>query len=212
MWGPGGAATALAGRLRRRSLELRLGLRMTAAGLLAFAVAELLCLAQGYWAVLTAVIVTQTSLGGSLKAMLDRLVGTIGGAICGIAATLIVPRGGPAPAALALVLALVPVAVLVAFKPAYRVAPVTAVIIVPGSPGSSPVLHAGLERTFEIGLGSLAALVVALLVLLAARRRTGAWEPSAGTGRARGCPPLNATHAGGTAMTGSFRIPLNPIS
>jgi hypothetical protein len=66
--------------LTKYRLEARLMLRMSAAGLLAFALAQLLGLARDYWAVLTAVIVMQASVGGSLKAMVDRFLGTMGGA------------------------------------------------------------------------------------------------------------------------------------
>ncbi len=147
----------------RRRLEFRFALRVLAAALLAFAVAELCGLKQGYWAVLTAIIVTQASLGGSLKAIFERLLGTIGGAASGIAAALIVPRTGPVTTGLALLLALAPVSLLVAFKPAYRIAPATVVIVVLGSTG--PAVWSGLARTFEIALGAALALVVALLVL-----------------------------------------------
>ncbi|MBV8353456.1 MAG: FUSC family protein [Verrucomicrobia bacterium] len=46
---------------------------------LAYALATALGQPQSYWAVLTAIIVTQTSIGGSLKAAIDRLVGSICG-------------------------------------------------------------------------------------------------------------------------------------
>ena len=54
---------------------------MTVAGLLTFGLGELLGVQQVYWAVLTAVIVMQASVGGSIKATLDRLLGTIAGAV-----------------------------------------------------------------------------------------------------------------------------------
>src|ERR1700675_1527077 len=78
--------------LAQYRLEAGLTVRMSAAGLITFAVAHWLGLAQIYWAVLTAVIVTQASIGGSLKAMLDRFIGTIGGAGWGVAVTLTVPH------------------------------------------------------------------------------------------------------------------------
>lgn len=61
--------------LGRRGAEPRLSMRTTMAVLLAFALAEPFGLAQGHWAVLTAVIVVQASVGGSLKAGIDRLAG-----------------------------------------------------------------------------------------------------------------------------------------
>jgi uncharacterized membrane protein YccC len=160
--GKTGAGVVAAWRDRYR-LEIRLSLRITAAGIITYVVVKLLGLAQGYWAVLTAVIVMQASLGGSLKAMLDRLIGTIAGAVCGIAVAAVVPRTGPVTTGLALLLALVPLSVLVAFKPAYRVAPVTAVIVVLIAQG--PAFSSGLARVFEIGLGTTIAFAVALFFL-----------------------------------------------
>ena len=58
--------------LVRRRAELRLGVRITAAGLFSFVLGEALTLPQSYWAVFTAVLVVQTSVGGSFKAALDR--------------------------------------------------------------------------------------------------------------------------------------------
>ena len=60
--------------LGRHRLEAGLTLRMSAAGLISFAVAQWFGMSQAYWAVLTAVFVMQASVGGSLKAMIDRLV------------------------------------------------------------------------------------------------------------------------------------------
>lgn len=150
--------------LSRHRLEAGLTLRMSAAGLLSFAVAHLIGLAQVYWAVLTAVIVMQASIGGSLKAMVDRFVGTIGGAGWGVAVTLAVPHGTVFSIGFALAIALVPLAALVAYRPGYRVAPVTAAIVLLAYGGQSGVVEAALERVFEIGLGSIVALGVALLV------------------------------------------------
>src|SRR3954463_8521418 len=127
--------------LTRYQLEARLTLRMSAAGLITFAVAQLLDLARDYWAVLTAVIVMQASVGGSLKAMVDRFLGTIGGAAWGAAVTSALPRGAPLSTGIALVVALVPLGSLVAFRPSFRVAPVTAVIVLLGTPDEYGVLH-----------------------------------------------------------------------
>jgi hypothetical protein len=63
-----------------------------------------------------------------------------------------------------LVVALVPLAGLVAFRPTFRVAPVTAVIVLLGAPDQYGVLHTALERVVEIALGSIIALAVALLI------------------------------------------------
>jgi uncharacterized membrane protein YccC len=158
--------------LMRHRPEAGLTVRMSAAGLISFAVAHLIGLSQVYWAVLTAVIVMQASIGGSLKAMIDRFVGTIGGAGWGVAVTLAVPHAGVFATGLALAVALVPLAALAAFRPSYRVAPVTAAIVLLGYSGQTGVgvgagggvVAAALDRVFEIGLGSIVALAVALMV------------------------------------------------
>jgi len=150
--------------LTRHRTELGLALRMTVAGLLSFAAAPLFQVTQAYWAVLTAVIVTQSSLGGSLKATIDRFVSTLGGAVWGVAVTFAIPHSGIAPSALALVAALVPLSLLVAFRPNYRVAPVTAVIVLLGHTAPGGVIDTALDRVFEIGLGGIVALAVALIV------------------------------------------------
>ncbi|HEX3884342.1 MAG TPA: FUSC family protein [Stellaceae bacterium] len=148
----------------RHRVELRLSLRMSAAGLVTFAVGSVLGLSQIYWAVLTAVIVMQASIGGSLKASLDRFVGTIGGAAWGVAVAVSVPHQGAVSTGAALGLTLVPLSVLAAFRPGYRVATATGAIVLLGRFGQIGVVEAALDRVFEIGLGSVVALAVALVV------------------------------------------------
>jgi uncharacterized membrane protein YccC len=93
----------------------------------------------GLWAVLTAVVVTQMSVGGSLKATIEYLTGTLGGAVyAGIIAVLIPPTNEFA-LLIALAIAVAPLALLAAINVSFRVAPFTAVIVVVGS----SVTHAG---------------------------------------------------------------------
>ncbi|HEX4179211.1 MAG TPA: FUSC family protein [Caulobacteraceae bacterium] len=150
----------------RRRPQLRLALRITLASLATFAVGRLLGLAQAYWAVLTAVIVTQASIGGSLKASRDRFIGSLGGAAWGVAVSLSLPHTGIWWLAAALTVAVGPLAVITAINPAYRIASVTAIIILltPTSQSAGP-LAAAISRLLEIGLGSVIALAVTLTVL-----------------------------------------------
>ena len=155
------------GSLRRwPRTELSLGLRSAVAGLLTFGLGQLLGLPQVFWAVLTAVMVMQESVGASLKAVLDRLAGTFGGAVWGVAVAVAMLWAGLTSMALALAVTLVPLALLAALRPAYRVAPVTGIIVLLGSQTSrsGPALAAG-ERLLDVGLGGLVSLIVALLVL-----------------------------------------------
>jgi uncharacterized membrane protein YccC len=149
-----------------RHAELRHGVRIAAAGVLSFALAQALALPQGYWAVFTAVLVVQGSVGGSWKASVDRLVGTILGAVYGAAIATLVPHNDALMMGIALTISLTPLALLSAFKPSYRVAPLTAVILLLGSAGATegPFLAAAL-RTIEVSLGGLVGMAVSLLLL-----------------------------------------------
>jgi hypothetical protein len=75
--------TSISGFLRRHRVQLALSVRVTIAALAALLLAERLQLTLPLWSVLTAVIVTQMSMGRSLMATIDYLIGTLGGAIWG---------------------------------------------------------------------------------------------------------------------------------
>lgn len=162
----GRTSLRIEGWLERHGGELRLALRTTLAGLVTFALAELFRLPQGYWAVLTSVIIMQGSVGGSLKAGIDRMIGTFAGAIWGVLVTLAIPHHDTAALALALAVALGPLALVAALKPGFRVAPVTAIIVLLSTTSlqAGPVSYA-IDRVFEIGLGCVVGLAVSLLVL-----------------------------------------------
>ncbi len=155
---------SLADWVSRHRIELGLGLRISAAGVLSYALGTALGLPQSYWAVFTAVVVMQASVGGSMKASLDRIVGTIGGAAWGVAVAVTVPHQGAVATGLALALTLVPLAMVTAFRPVYRVAAITGTIVLLGRFGQIGVVHGALDRVFEIGLGSVVALAVAMTV------------------------------------------------
>ena len=72
--------------------QLSLSLRLTIAAVLSFMLSRLLHLPLPLWAVLTAVILTQVSFGRSLKATIDYLVGTLGGAVYAGAIAALVPH------------------------------------------------------------------------------------------------------------------------
>jgi uncharacterized membrane protein YccC len=79
-----------------------------------------------------------------------------------VAVTVAVPHAEAASMGMALAVALIPLSLLVAFRPSYRIAPVTAAIVLLGQPGPGWVIEAALDRVFEIALGSIVALGVAL--------------------------------------------------
>ena len=150
----------------RRRAELRHGLRIATAGLASYVLGNALNLPQSYWAVFTAVLVVQGSVGGSWKASVDRLLGTLLGAAYGAAIATVVPHDNPVMVGVALAISLTPLAVLAAFNASFRVAPITAVILLLGSSSSTegPIL-AALLRTAEVALGGFVGMAVSFFVL-----------------------------------------------
>ena len=94
--------------------------------------------------VLTAVVVTQVSVGGSLSATLDYVVGTLAGAVYAAAVGLLVPHVTALEQAVALTLAVAPLALAAALRPSFRVAPFSAVLVllIGGVLGENPVMSA----------------------------------------------------------------------
>jgi hypothetical protein len=154
----------LANAAAKYKSELRLVARALTAAVLSFLIAETLHLPQSYWAVLTALIIVQGSLGGTLVAGIDRVVGTVAGAAVGFAAAL-ARRLGDVPEVVLLVLAVAPLALLAALRPSFRLAPVTAAIVLLGNSGAVSPLASALYRIGEISLGTLVGIAVSMLVL-----------------------------------------------
>jgi uncharacterized membrane protein YccC len=156
-------------------VRLRFCLRMTVAAVSAFAVAQILTVPlHGLWAVLTAVVVTQMSVGGSLRSTAEYVIGTLGGAIYASAVGLLVPHATPAALAGVLAVAVAPLAYAAALSPMFRVAPFTAVIVllISSEMGEGPI-EAGLYRLLEVAIGGAVAVMVSLLLLPDRAHRLG---------------------------------------
>ncbi len=153
-------------RLWSRKVEMGLGVRVTAAAFTALALAITLHLRLPLWAVLTAIIVTQMSVGRSLKVTRDYLIGTIGGAIYGGAIAILIPHHGESALLAVLVLAVAPLAFLAAINPSLNVATVTAIIVLllPTMGQMSP-LESAIDRILEVTVGAVTGLLVSFLVL-----------------------------------------------
>src|SRR6266404_5217303 len=82
------------GALWARKTQLALAIRIAVAAVAAYVIAVALHLMLPLWAVLTSLIVTQMSVGRSLKATRDYMLGTIGGAIYGGAIAVLIPHSG----------------------------------------------------------------------------------------------------------------------
>src|ERR1700731_3054836 len=82
-----------AARVGKQRGRLLFCLRVTVAAAMSFASAQLFALPfHGLWAVLTAVVVMQMSVGGSLRATSDYVVGTLCGAAYASALGLLFPH------------------------------------------------------------------------------------------------------------------------
>lgn len=146
-----------------RPAALRHAAKTALAAVATLAVVQAFGLPQGYWAVITAIIVMQAHFGGSIRAGLVRLVGTAVGAASG-AALAAALGNGPVALAAAVFLTILFCAAMPPLREASRVAGITAAIIVllADDPGQAHLT--ALTRFAEIGLGILAALAVSLLV------------------------------------------------
>jgi uncharacterized membrane protein YccC len=159
--------TGVVAGLRARRAQLRFCLRMTLVVLLAFAVAQMLTIPlHGLWVVLTAVVVTQMSAGGSLRATAEYMIGTLSGVVYAGALGVLIPHTTAIEEGGLLALAIAPLALVAAIKPSFRVAPFTAVLVllISGQLGQGPI-ESALNRLLEVALGGVIAMAVSLLVL-----------------------------------------------
>ncbi len=151
------------GALSARKTQLALAVRIAVAAVAAYTIAVALHLMLPLWAVLTSLIVTQMSVGRSLKATRDYMLGTIGGAIYGGAIAVLIPHSGEGSLLALLVLAVTPLAFIAAINPSLSSATVTAVIVLllPTMHQSDP-LDSAIDRVIEVTVGALTGLAVSL--------------------------------------------------
>src|SRR6516162_1159806 len=153
-------------RLRSRKTQLALAIRVTVAAVAAFAVASAFNLRLPLWAVLTSLIVTQMSVGRSLKATRDYMLGTIGGAVYGGAIGVLIPHSSEVRLLALLMLTVAPLAFIASINPSLSAATVTGVIVllVPAMSHIDPLASA-IDRVMEVTVGALTGLVASFLVL-----------------------------------------------
>src|SRR4051794_5667637 len=154
-------------RVWSRKTQLGLAIRVTVAATGAYALATALHLLLPLWAVLTSIIVSQMSVGRSLKATRDYMLGTIGGAIYGGAIAVLIPHSGEGSLLALLVLTGTPLAFIAAINPSLNSATVTAVIVllVPTMHQGANPLDSAFDRVLEVTVGALTGLLVSFVVL-----------------------------------------------
>ncbi len=102
--------TWLVDRIRGLRVQLRLGLRMSVAAVLTYVLSQAFAPSPAALGVLTSVIVTQISVGKSLKATFDYMEGALGGAIYRGAVSTLFPHAGSIAITAMLALAVAPLA------------------------------------------------------------------------------------------------------
>ncbi len=121
---------------------------------------------EGYWALITAIVVTQPLFDDTLVASRNRVLGTLIGAAAGFVVLEAARLGLPVGALFWC--ALLPLAVLTAAHPNLRLSCITLIVVVL-IPASGPPFVRPLDRVFGILLGTLGSIAVAA----AARRLPG---------------------------------------
>jgi len=151
--------------VHRYRLHFILALRVTVSALSALALAQVMHLKLPLWAVLTSLIVTQMSLGRSIKVATDYLMGTLAGVAYGGALAILIPHESQWALFAVLALAIAPLAFIAAFKTNFNVLPITAIIVlmVPSMQHVSPMTSA-LDRVLEVSVGAMVGFVVSFLV------------------------------------------------
>jgi hypothetical protein len=157
---------SIPGWLWSRKVELGQGVRVTLAAMGALAIAQALGLKLPLWAVLTSIIVTQMSVGRSLKATRDYMIGTLGGAVYGAAVAILIPHSSEGALLAVLVLAVAPLAFASAINPSLNAATVTSIIVLllPVM-NHGNVLDSAIDRVLEVTVGAVTGLLVSFLVL-----------------------------------------------
>src|SRR5882762_934773 len=153
-------------RLWARKTQLALAIRIAVAAVAAYMIAVALHLMLPLWAVLTSLIVTQMSVGRSLKATRDYMFGTVGGAIYGGALAVLIPHSGEGALLALLVVAVAPLAFIAAINPSLNAATVTAVIVllIPTFRHANP-LDSAIDRVLEVMVGAFTGLAASFFVL-----------------------------------------------
>ncbi len=154
--------------IRFGKLQMYQAFRLLSACALAGGCATLMRLPEGYWAVITAIVVMQPELSKTLSAGRDRIAATLVGAVFGMA--LVALREQGLPTLPLFVAGLIPLAMLIAVVPTMRLA-CTTLVVVFLIPAAGDVYLRPLFRVADILVGALACLIVSVLVFLTENRR-----------------------------------------
>jgi uncharacterized membrane protein YccC len=165
-WPGGSFGAGRLGRLFAPQALLLHALRTALAATLTASLARLLNLEQGHWAVFSAILVMQTDFGSSIQAGWARLLGTaVGAALGALAATVAEALFGPGVGTLTLAMfgTIFLCAVLAGFNENFRLAGLTAAIVISMHALGGNAFTIGSNRFLEVGFGIVVALCVSLV-------------------------------------------------
>jgi uncharacterized membrane protein YccC len=140
---------------------VRHALRTALAAVITLSITQLFDLEQGYWAVISAIIVMHGTLGRSLDAGWSRILGTAVGAVLGGVSVLLL-GDTPLSLGIAVFLTLLVCAYLTFLHDSFRMAGITAAIVILVSAGDPSILHTALVRFLEISIGVAVAMAVSM--------------------------------------------------
>lgn len=149
--------------LRAQRGDVRHAIRVALACGATFVIMRLFNIPGGQWAVFTTIIVIQTNIGGTIAQAVERLIGTMVGAVAGAIAVYAQEASG-----VDIVLVLVILVAIVAFATAgrttLRAATLTAVIMLVAHPVGLDPVTAALYRIGEIFLGGFIGVAATTLI------------------------------------------------
>lgn len=143
--------------------RMRQAIQTTIAASVSYFIVDTIGLVQGFWAVMTAIIVTQANVGASLGLAADRLLGSLLGVLVGGAVAVVFADIHELKFATLAVTVLV-LAFFAAKRPSLRIACVTAAIVILGDPRLGPPIASAENRMIEVTIGTVVAVVTTLLV------------------------------------------------
>lgn len=144
----------------------RHALRMVVAAVTAYLLVFTLGLEVHFSAVITAIFVTQSNVGGSYRVAFEQFFAALAGVVCATAAVALIVPQDLLSTSIALIIALTPLTLLGALSPGFRVAPISAVIILLEQPSLElGTLTLALDRVLGVTLGCGTGVVVSLMVV-----------------------------------------------
>lgn len=143
--------------------RLRQAIQTMVAACISYFLVEAFELPQGFWAVMTAILVTQANVGASLSLAADRLMGSLLGVVVGGGVALALAETHELKFAGLAVTVLV-LGFFAARRPSLRIACVTAAIVILGDPRLGPPITSAEHRMLEVTIGTIVAIATTLLV------------------------------------------------